>query len=162
MTVACSGSDGVIEDDGGSNKIEAPNFTAQRSYTNSVVLNWEDLSGATKYEIRYGNKEDMSGAGMMPTNETSAKIANLEKGNSYFFQVRTFSKSDWSEWSKVKKVNTASFDASVTTYNALSKGSDPNVEPEFAWDNRKEALKEKILQESNNADIIAFQESRGS
>lgn len=159
MTVACSKSIDANEDDGGGIKIEAPHFTAQRSYTNNVVLNWKELSGAIKYEIRYANKADMIGASVVTTNETSTKIKDLAKGNSYFFQVRANLKSEWSEWSEVKKINTASFGASITTYNVLSKGSDPNVEPEFAWDNRKEALKEMILQESNNADIIAFQES---
>lgn len=159
MTIACSGSDDASDDQGETPMTGAPNFTTQSSYTNSIILNWEELSGATKYEIRYGNKEDLIDPSMAPTNETSLEIKNLEKGNSYFFQVRAGLKSGWSEWSKVKKINTASFKASITTYNVLSIGSDPKVGPDWAWAVRTEALKQIILQDNNNPDIISFQES---
>lgn len=140
-------------------KINSPEFNTANSYMDSIELNWESLAAAIEYEIRYADQENMVDAQSIKTEETSIDIKNLEKGSSYFFQVRASLNSGWSDWSDTSQVNTASFEVSITTYNVLGIEADPKVEPEFAWDNRKEALKAMILQQNNNPDIIAFQET---
>lgn len=157
VAIACKSKN---EDEKKSNETEGPNFTAQSSYINSVILNWEELSAETnEYEVRYADKKDMASASTVKANQPNVEIKDLEKGNNYFFQVRAKLKTGWTEWSDVKKINTASFKVSITTYNVLSKGSDPKVGPDWEWNVRTGALKKMIFQENNNADIIAFQES---
>ncbi|WP_161554466.1 endonuclease/exonuclease/phosphatase family protein [Sinomicrobium soli] len=156
MILACSSKS---EDEEGTAKMAAPDFTAQNSYMDRLVLNWETLSGATEYEVRYSDAENMTDAELIKTGKTFVDIENLEKGSSYFFQVRAQLKSGWTDWSAINQINTASFEASITTYNVLGVEADPNVEPEYAWHLRKEALKAMILQANNNPDIIAFQET---
>lgn len=138
---------------------KAPHFTKKSSYTNSVILNWEEFSQADRYEIRVSESNDMSQSRIFSADKLSIEVEDLERERSYFFQVRAKLKSGWSEWSHVKNINTASFDASVTTYNVLSVEADPMVEPEFAWQLRKDALMAMILQANNDADIIGFQET---
>lgn len=138
---------------------QGPPLEETRSYINEIVLKWEALSGATKYEVRYAETEGMEDPTVVETNKPGLTIQNLKRAHAYFIQVRGRLTDDWTSWSNVSRVSTATFEAAMTTYNILGIEADPVVEPEFAWHLRKDALKSMILQANNNPDIICFQET---
>lgn len=157
VTIACTKSNKDIPEP---NETYGPQVTETTSYSNGIVLYWEQVSGATKYEVQYAKTEDMKEATVIEASTPVTDVKNLEKSRSYYFQIRALLTDGWTSWSKVSTVNTASFEAVVTTYNIMGVEADPVVEPEFAWNLRKDALKSMVLQSNNNADIVAFQETR--
>ena len=134
-------------------------ITVQNSYTNNIVLHWQRLSGETKYEVRYAVAENMVDAVTFESNTPTIDIKNLEKSQIYYIQIRAQTSKGWTDWSTVKRISTAAFAVAVTTYNILGIEADDVVEPEYAWHLRKDALKQMVLQENNNPDIIGFQET---
>lgn len=158
ITIACTKtSDTTPEEPGGAYN---PEIVAITSYSTNIKLEWESLSGVSKYEVRYAETEDMENATTLESDVASLDIKNLKKSHAYYFQIRASTSDGWTDWSGVNTANTATFEAAVTTYNILGIEADPVVEPEFAWLLRKDALKSMILQSNNNADIVGFQETR--
>ena len=158
MTIACTKAADTAPEK--PDEIYNPEIVAVTSYSTNIKLEWESLSGVSKYEVRYAETEDMENATALESNVASIDIKNLQKSHSYYFQIRASTSEGWTDWSNVNVVNTATFEAAVTTYNILGIEADPVVEPEFAWHLRKDALKSMILQSNNNADLVAFQETR--
>ena len=158
VTIACTKTTDTTPEEPG--ETYNPEFTAITSYSTNIVLQWEELSGASKYEIRYAQSEDMNGATALESNSAAIDIKNLQRSKPYYIQIRAFTSEGWTDWSDVNPVNTATFEIAVTTYNILGIEADGAVEPEFAWHLRKDALKSMVLQPNNNADIVGFQETR--
>lgn len=158
LTVACTKTNDTTPD--GERETYDPDLIAARSYSTNIVLQWEELPDVSKYEVRYAETEDMDGATVLESNVAAVDIENLQKSHSYYVQLRALRSEGWTEWSRAKSMNTASFEAAITTYNILGIEADDAVEPEFAWHLRKDAFKSMVLQSNNNADIVGFQEAR--
>lgn len=154
LTVICTASNAEAQK---LNQQDVPLITTSSSYIDNINIRWKNALNAERYQVRYAKQEDMTGSTVLETKEPKIDIVNLQKGNDYYLQVRALNADSWTEWSPVKKVRTASFSASVTTYNSLSATA--KVQPEYAWNLRKDAFKEIVMQKNNNPDIIAFQES---
>lgn len=158
VTIACTKTTGTTpEEPAEAYDLEISEVT---SYSTRVLVQWEALSGASKYEIQYAQTKDMHGATVLENNSARIDIKNLEKSKTYYIQIRASITDGWTEWSKVEAVNTACFAIPVTTYNVLGIEADEAIEPEFAWHLRKDAFKEMVLKENNNADIVGFQETK--
>ncbi len=126
-------------------------------YTNQVLVQWKDIRGAQKYEVQYSEFENFHKASLKETSLIRLEILDLKAGTSYYFKVRVLDKNVWSEWSEVKKIKTADYSVTVGTYNILSSRYD-HVFPNNIWENRKEEMRNIILQSDNNPDILGIQE----
>lgn len=158
VPLACSSTNENIPEVPG--KTYAPEITTIASYTTNIVLEWEGLPDASKYEVEYAQTEKMVDPISLESRTANVDIKNLQKSQSYFIRIRALTPDGWTEWSNPSTMTTASFEAVVTSYNILGVEADENVEPEFAWHLRKDVFKNMVLQENNNADIVGFQETR--
>lgn len=135
--------------------LNAPTITVFSSFTTSLHIEWNDVSGANKYEVRYALTNDMSDALVKETSSTELHISGLKKETAYHIQLRTGS----GEWSATKRIKTASFATVVETFNLLSSKHDYKF-PNNTWSSRKHAAAEIILQADNSPDILGIQEGQ--
>lgn len=127
------------------------------AYTNQVLLQWKDVRGAQKYEIQYAENETFSKSTFIETPLIRVEITGLKPSTNYYFKVRVLDKGVWSEWAGIKTCKTANYSVTVGTYNILSSKYD-DVFPNNLWENRKEAMRNTILQPNNFPDIFGIQE----
>jgi len=159
LLMACSKNDGPnnIDEPIG----EGPIITEVNSYLNRVELGWEPKGGKAEYEIRYAMNRNMENAVVLEKIKgTSMSVKDLDTDQAYFWQIRAEIDGAWTGWSVAKRINTASFETSVASYNILGAEHDPDIEPEYAWHIRKEAVRNIILQSNNDPDILGVQEAR--
>lgn len=126
-------------------------------YTSSILVIWNEVRGAKKYEVQYAEQNNMVNAEIITTTSRRIEIKDLNKETNYYINVRVFNNSKWSDWSAVKKGKTALFSTTVGTYNLLSSKYD-HVYPNNIWKNRKKAVKAIIMESDNNPDIFGIQE----
>jgi exonuclease III len=142
-----------------SKKISPPDITSFISYTTQIKVKWNSITDAKKYEIRYATDKDMSNATVKKTNSANLDITQLQPATTYYFQIRVYVDEMWSDWLQKSVHKTATFSTTVGTFNVFGKGEDPDF-PKHKWKNRKLAVKNIILQQNNNPDILGLQEAK--
>lgn len=147
-------------EDGPPVTVDSPKIVKVDSYLDRITIQWEEVSNTQKYEVRYAETSDMKDA--ITTEETvlSKTVTDLGKGKDFYWQIRALVGNSWTDWSVTERFSTASYEVSIATYNILGVEYDPDIEPEYAWNLRKDALRDIVLQPNNNPDIIGLQECR--
>jgi endonuclease/exonuclease/phosphatase family metal-dependent hydrolase len=128
-----------------------------QAFTNSFIINFDNVRGASKYEIKYATSPSGKDWKIITSAFTRIEITKLNPNQVYYFQGRILNQSIWSPWSIIQSSNTASFVAKVVSYNVLSAIHD-NVFPENVWESRKKAMVNLIKNPSNEPDILGLQE----
>jgi hypothetical protein len=97
--------------------------------TKGFAVNWNVITDANGYEIRYSTKNNMSGAKSVFQTSTNTTVTGLAENKVYYVQVRAYStlstgKTLYSDWSVAKTVTTdiASLKAPTAKVSAASKG----------------------------------------
>ncbi len=78
---------------------------------NNVTINWEEVNGASGYQIKYATNKKLKKAKTVKSSSPTKKLSNLKKGKKYYYKVRAYKKGNdgktfYSKWSKVKKFKT--------------------------------------------------------
>ncbi len=68
----------------------------------SIKVSWKKVKGATRYEIKYSRKKDMSKAVTVKTKKASVKLKKLKKGKKYYVSVRAVRGKQKSQWTVAK------------------------------------------------------------
>lgn len=82
--------------------------------TSTIELSWEDVIDATTYEVSSTASTTFS------TNSTSTVFNDLTPNTEYFFQVREFNGTDYSDFSTVFSTTTLAIPTSTTTDNSTT------------------------------------------
>lgn len=138
-------------------KINAPDITNTKNYTNKIEVEWDEISDAKSYELRYSTEKNMTEAVSEKSAPNPFVLNKLTAGTKYYLQVRANDGSNWSDWSETKETKTAAFSTVVETYNLLSSKYDYKF-PNNTWNSRKEAFRDIVLQ--SDPDILAVQEGQ--
>ncbi|PRD45504.1 endonuclease/exonuclease/phosphatase family protein [Sphingobacterium haloxyli] len=139
---------------------DGPEITEVKRYLHRVILSWSAVNGSSRYEIRYAKNSSMEKAVVLKSGMTFLEVGGLDANQAYYWQTRAEINGGWTDWSPAKQAGTASYATSVATYNILGAEHDANIEPDFAWHLRRDAVRNIILQRNNNPDIIGVQEAR--
>lgn len=97
----------MVEKEGGSqSSIAAPaavqELKAAPIKVNAIELSWDEIPGASKYEIRYGTTSDFSQAKRLTsTKKTSYKFSKAKCGVDYYFWIQASNKGGKSIWTEL-------------------------------------------------------------
>jgi hypothetical protein len=104
-------------------------YTSVSALTKGFTANWNAITYANGYELRYSTKKSMSGAKTVSLTSTSKSVTGLEENKVYYVQVRSYStlstgQNLYSDWSAAKTVTTdiKSLSAPTASVSAASKG----------------------------------------
>lgn len=135
----------------------------------AIGLSWQPVIGASKYRVQYSKSADMSNAGYIRYDTTSADIRNLETDTTYYFKVRLISAdgatslSDYSSALAAKTVAPPAIGPKnplkVSTFNLKCSNcydSDATAD-QLPWIGRRDAVVAQI--KSEMPDVIGFQEN---
>ena len=91
-------------------KTSTPSITVTSSSKTKALVKWNNVSGESGYQVWYSTSKDgtYKRFGNAKANATSLTVTGLTNGKTYYFKVRTYTKTDsgyvYSSWSPVKSV----------------------------------------------------------
>lgn len=110
--------------------IKGTAITSVTTKTTSATVKWKkQTSGTSGYEIRYSKNSDMSSSKKVTVSDkekTSKTISSITSNKKYYFQIRTYKKTDsgkkyssWSEKTSAKTKASSSSSSSKSSGNAV-------------------------------------------
>lgn len=97
-----------------SKSTSTPNITTISATTSSITIYWDEVFEATSYEVSSTIMTNV------PSVQTSTTFIELTPNTEYFFQVREFNGTDYSDFTTVFSTTTLAIPTSTTTDNSTS------------------------------------------
>ena len=91
-------------------KTSTPSITVTSSSKTKALVKWNNVSGESGYQVWYSTSKDgtYKRFGNAKANATSLTVTGLTSGKTYYFKVRTYTKTDsgyvYGSWSNIKSV----------------------------------------------------------
>ena len=93
----------------------------------SVLIDWENVSNCTSYEVEYTTKKRYFDSGTSEVKSVTvesvvghAEITGLESGQEYFFRVRAVNDKGKSAWTEIKSIIIGKKPSSPTTWSSTT------------------------------------------
>jgi len=121
--------------------------------TREPTLTWNEVSRATTYFVEYSTNSDFSSKTEATVTTTSKNLSSLEYSTSYYWRVKAFDGSVYSDWSTASRFTTESLSLSSPTLVSPSNGAtNVNTTVTLDWTAVTNAT-EYIVQYSSSSDF---------
>jgi endonuclease/exonuclease/phosphatase family metal-dependent hydrolase len=132
--------------------------------SSSIILTWNNLSGATRYRVQVSTKADYSNATYYRFSENGAEIRGLPANTTHYFRVRAISESGTTNLSGYSAPVTAKTKAALAPVTKPLKVASFNIKcancsaaGDLSWADRRGAVVANI--KSTMPDVIGVQEA---
>ena len=113
-TIRCENADGTVYDECKvtvKTNLKRPTIKKIKTDKKTITFNWNKISGAEGYQIRYSQKSNMKNSKSYFTSKTNSIIKKLKTNKTYYVQVRAYKtnykgKKIYGNWSGRKKIST--------------------------------------------------------
>ena len=112
--IRCENADGTVYDECKvtvKTNLKRPTIKKIKTSKKTITFNWNKISGAKGYQIRYSQKSNMKNSKSYFTSKTNSVIKKLKTNKTYYVQVRAYKtnykgKKIYGNWSSRKKIST--------------------------------------------------------
>jgi hypothetical protein len=74
----------------------------------TITLGWQEVNGAESYQVQACTDQNFQECAFLEATETNYVLENLSPNTSYYWHVRAFGNSVYSDWSETRSFTTAS------------------------------------------------------